>query len=76
MNPDQIRTFLKAWEPNRERTIVIVDFGSVEKWKHGLGWKVGIRELATLVKNFAYGKRLCVASITGQTMAALSVPPC
>ena len=57
MNPDEIKTFLEAHSVHRERTIVIVDFGNVEKWKHGLGWRVGIRELAALVKHFTYGRR-------------------
>jgi len=57
MNPEKIKKFLEGYTARRERTIVIVDFGNVEKWKHGLGWRVGIRELAMLVKNFSYGKR-------------------
>jgi uncharacterized LabA/DUF88 family protein len=57
MNQDQIRRFLQDYVPKRERTIVIVDFGNVEKWKHSLGWSVGIQELANLVKNFSHGKR-------------------
>jgi len=57
MNPEKIKKYLADYITRRERTIVIVDFGNVEKWKHGLGWRVGIRELATLVKNFSYGKR-------------------
>lgn len=36
---------------------VIVDFGNVEKWKHSLRWRVGVRELASLVKHFTYGHR-------------------
>lgn len=57
MNQDEIKKFLKSFLPKRERTIVIVDFGNVEKWKHNLGWRVGIRELASLVKHFTYGER-------------------
>jgi uncharacterized LabA/DUF88 family protein len=57
MNQEQIRQFLQAFSSKKERTIVIVDFGNVEKWKHSLRWQVGIQELANLVKNFAYGKR-------------------
>ncbi len=57
MNPEKIKKFLEGYVARRERTIVIVDFGNVEKWKHGLGWRVGIRELAMLVKNFSYGKK-------------------
>lgn len=57
MNPEKIRKYLEEYAARRERTMVIVDFGNVEKWKHGLGWRVGIRELATLIRNFSYGKR-------------------
>ena len=57
MNPEKIKRYLNDHLSRRERTIVIVDFGNVEKWKHSLGWRVGIRELATLVKNFSYGQR-------------------
>lgn len=57
MNQDDIKKFFESFISKRERTIVIIDFGNVEKWKHGLGWRVGIRELAVLVKNLACGKR-------------------
>lgn len=57
MNPEKIKKYLESCAPRRERTIVIIDFGNVEKWKHGLGWRVGIRELAVLVKHFTYGQR-------------------
>jgi uncharacterized LabA/DUF88 family protein len=57
MNQEQISHFLDTYKEKKERTIVIVDFGNVEKWKHGLGWRVGIRELGALVKPFTYGKR-------------------
>lgn len=57
MDQEKIKKFLGDYVDRRERTIVIVDFGNVEKWKHGLGWKVGIRELAVLVKNFSKGQR-------------------
>lgn len=36
---------------------MIVDFGNVEKWKLSLGWNVGVRELATLAKNFSSGRQ-------------------
>ena len=51
----EIAKFLKDHEQYRQRTIVIVDFGNVEKWKNGLGWDVGIQELSKLVKSFSYG---------------------
>lgn len=57
MNREQIKRFLANYEPKRERTIVIVDFANVEKWKHSLGWRIGIQELANLVKNFSRGQR-------------------
>lgn len=37
--------------------MVIVDYGNVEKWKNSLKWKVDIKQLANLVKNFSYGKQ-------------------
>jgi uncharacterized LabA/DUF88 family protein len=57
MNPNQIKRYLSKYEGKRSRTIVIVDFGNVEKWKNSLGWQVGIQELANLVKGFSIGQR-------------------
>ena len=57
MTPDEIKLFLQTREPLRQRTISIVDFGNVEKWKNSLGWMVGIQELALLVKHFSQGSR-------------------
>ncbi|MBU4369440.1 NYN domain-containing protein [Patescibacteria group bacterium] len=57
MNKQEINDFFKYFDNKKERTIVIVDFGNVEKWKHGLKWRVGIRELAVLVRHFTYGHR-------------------
>lgn len=54
MNPVEIKTFLNFFLPKQKRTIV-VDFGNLEKWKENLGWRVGIQELARLVKNFSLG---------------------
>jgi len=51
MNQKEVKKFLESFIPKRERTIVIVDFGNVEKWKNSLKWQVGIKELAQLVKN-------------------------
>jgi uncharacterized LabA/DUF88 family protein len=56
MDHNEIRSFLESFEPRRERTIVIVDYGNVEKWKHSLHWRIGIKELAQLVKSFSTGK--------------------
>ncbi|WP_370307589.1 NYN domain-containing protein [Sinimarinibacterium flocculans] len=57
MNQDEIRTFLESFSDKLNRTIVIVDFGNVDKWRNTLGWKVGIQELARLVKHFAQGNK-------------------
>ena len=53
MNQSEIKDFLDNFKEKRERTIIIVDFGNVEKWKNNLKWKVGIRELGKLIKNFS-----------------------
>lgn len=57
MNQKEIKEFLRRHEPCRARTIAIIDFGNVEKWKNTLGWAIGVRELATLVKHFSCGAR-------------------
>lgn len=56
MTKGEIAKFFKDYEQFRQRTIMIVDFGNVEKWKNSLNWKVGVPELARLVKNFSSGK--------------------
>lgn len=48
MNHSEIKKFLSEFEVKRERTIVIIDYGNVEKWKHSLGWDVSIRHIAQL----------------------------
>ena len=55
MNRAEIKTFLESFTTRLDRTMVIVDFGNVEKWKESLGWRVGIRELAVLAKHFSKG---------------------
>lgn len=57
MNRDEIKTFLESFSDKLSRTIVIVDFGNVDKWEEGLGWKVGIQELARLIKHFSQGNK-------------------
>jgi len=58
MTQREIREFLAERESQKDRTIVIVDFSNVEKWKDSLGWSVGIRELGNLVKCFSGTKAL------------------
>lgn len=57
MQSAEIATFFQKHESKRQRTVVIVDFGNVEKWKHSLGWRVGVRELAKVAKHFSTGRR-------------------
>ncbi|MBP9843192.1 MAG: NYN domain-containing protein [Candidatus Pacebacteria bacterium] len=57
MNQAEIKTFIDGYQNRRERTIVIVDFSNVEKWKKSLGWKIGIQELSRLVRNFSIGQQ-------------------
>lgn len=55
MTKKEINAFLDAFQTKRDRTLVVIDYGNVEKWKHGLKWKVGVKELAQLVKHFSGG---------------------
>lgn len=55
MTKEEIKFFLESYRPRRGRTITIVDFGNVEKWKYGLGWSIEIKKLAQLVKYFSFG---------------------
>jgi len=56
MDKREINIFLKYFNDKRERTIVIIDYGNVEKWKKNLKWKVDIKKMAQLIKNFSFGK--------------------
>ena len=55
MNKSEITTFLDSFKDKRDRTIVIVDFGNVDKWKESLKWRIGIQELARLIRYFSVG---------------------
>jgi uncharacterized LabA/DUF88 family protein len=57
MTKEEIKKFIESFEKKKERTLVIVDYGNVEKWKCSLGWRVDIRKLAQLCKNFSTGKK-------------------
>jgi hypothetical protein len=57
MNKNEIKAFLESFADKLSRTIVVVDFGNVEKWKGSMGWKVGIQELAVLSKHFSKGDK-------------------
>lgn len=55
MDREEIKKYLESFKNKKERTIVVVDFGNVEKWHKSTRWKVGIRELAKLTKHFSQG---------------------
>lgn len=57
MNHFDIKKYLDSFNNKKERTIVIVDFGNVEKWKESTGWTIGIKELSKLIKYFSFGKK-------------------
>ena len=53
MKRDEIDKILESLNKTKDRNIVIVDFGNVQKWEESLRWKIGIRELGNLVKYIA-----------------------
>ena len=57
MDQREIKKCLEEFEKNKDRSLVVVDYGNVQKWEEGLGWKIGIRELANLVKHLSLGKQ-------------------
>lgn len=57
MNKKEIKEILKDFENKTDRTIVIVDYGNVNKWEKSLGWKIGIKELSGLIKKLSFGKQ-------------------
>lgn len=58
MNKLEIDKFLDSFQYKKDKTIVIVDFGNVEKWKRSLKWIISIKQLARLVKNLSFGRRI------------------
>ncbi len=57
MKQEEIKKLLVSFQTKLDRTIVIVDYGNVEKWKRSLHWIVGIKELGQLVRNFSKGNQ-------------------
>ena len=55
MNHQEIANCLKKFNEVSDRTLTIIDYGNVQKWDKSLGWQIGIKELANLVKNFSRG---------------------
>lgn len=57
MKKEEIHKVLEDFNKTKDKNIVIVDFGNVQKWEESLGWKIGIKELANLIKYFSFGKQ-------------------
>lgn len=57
MNHAEIKKFLENFEQIRNRNIVIIDFGNVQKWENGLSWKIGVHELGNLTKHLTTGSK-------------------
>jgi len=57
MKRQEIDKILEELTKTKDRNIVIIDYGNVQKWEESLGWKIGIKESTTLIKHFAYGKK-------------------
>lgn len=57
MTRGEIDKVLHELEATKDRNLVIVDFGNVQKWEQSLGWRIGIKELGNLVKKISVGKR-------------------
>lgn len=57
MTAQQIKQFLATHASKKERTIVIIDFSNVERWKDALDWSIGIKELGQLTKNLTTGSK-------------------
>jgi len=55
MKPEEIKSILEKISQTKDRNLVIIDYGNVQKWEKGLGWKIGIKELKNLVKHFTSG---------------------
>lgn len=57
MDRCRIDEILLILDKTKDRNLVIIDYGNVQKWENGLGWKIGIKELKNLVKHFTCGKK-------------------
>ena len=57
MTKKEIAQFLDSHKSHKDRTIIIVDFSNVERWKDSLGWNIGIKQLGNLVKNLSEGAK-------------------
>ena len=49
----EIRQFFEDWRPHRDRTIVVVDYSNVRRWRDTLGWDVSIPDLGRMATLFS-----------------------
>lgn len=57
MNKAEITLFLKKTSKSASRNLIIIDFANVDRWQESLGWPVGIKQLADLLKHISVGKK-------------------
>ena len=57
MDKLKIKSFIESFQAKQNRTIVIIDYGNVEKWKISLGWIIDIKKLGHLVKSLSKGSK-------------------
>ncbi|MDD3293012.1 MAG: NYN domain-containing protein [Candidatus Pacebacteria bacterium] len=57
MTHEEIKICLEKFKLVSNRTLTVVDYGNVQKWEEGLGWKIGIKELSNLIKNISRGAK-------------------
>jgi len=48
MQQKEIKKIIENINKTKERNIVIIDYGNLQKWEKKLGWKIGIKELGNL----------------------------
>jgi uncharacterized LabA/DUF88 family protein len=53
MERKEIDQVLSLLEQTKQRNIVIVDYGNVQKWENSLNWPIGIKELGVLVRRIS-----------------------
>jgi uncharacterized LabA/DUF88 family protein len=57
MEQREVKIYLDYFEKNKEKSLVVIDYGNVQKWEKSLRWKIGIKELSNLVKHLSLGKQ-------------------
>ncbi|HET6840238.1 MAG TPA: hypothetical protein VFK06_00880 [Candidatus Angelobacter sp.] len=57
MKAAEVTKIIQDLGNTKDRNLVIIDYGNVDKWRNNLGWKIGIRELGNLVRSIAQGNQ-------------------